>query len=355
MSAIIRETTGRFERDTMTSMTAQEEFVREGRQLISVVVPCYNEEEVVRHTHERLAGVLSAHAPDHEIIYVDDGSSDQTALLLREIQAVDARVGVVRLSRNFGHQVAVTAGIEYAKGDAIVIIDADLQDPPEVIPEMVAAWRKGFDIVYGVRNSREGETSFKLWSAKLFYRIINALSEVPLPLDAGDFRLIDRAAAAALRQMQERHRLLRAMTSWVGFKQTAIPYEREKRFAGVTKYPLRKMILLALDGIVSFSTVPLRVVTFIGLVLSVLSVVGIIYALVSRLLTDIWVPGWTLLFISSLMLGGLQLVFLGVIGEYVGRIYGEVKQRPLFIVMETLGTDEFRRRCTERTQKANQA
>lgn len=311
------------------------------RPELSVIVPCYNEQEVITHTHDRLKAVLSQMGMTFEIIYVDDGSKDATAVLLKEIQARCENARVIRLSRNFGHQIAVTAGLDYAEGDAVVLIDADLQDPPEVIPAMVAKWREGFEVVYGQRTSREGESAFKLWSARQFYRLINRLSEVPLPLDTGDFRLLDRRAVLALRCMTERHRLLRAMTSWVGFRQAALPYERAKRFAGVSKYPLRKMIGLALDGVVSFSTVPLRIVTLAGVVLFMLSCVAIAYAIVMRLLTNDWVPGWTLLFISSLMIGGLQFISLGIIGEYVGRIYGEAKARPLFFVLEVLGPPPF--------------
>jgi polyisoprenyl-phosphate glycosyltransferase len=304
---------------------------------VSVIVPCYNEQEVVEHTHRRLTSTLGKVVSSYEIIYVDDGSSDRTAELLRDIQLRDKSARVVRLSRNFGHQIAATAGLDYATGKAVVLIDADLQDPPEVIPEMIAKWREGYHVVYGQRLTRQGETAFKLWTARVFYRLINRLSEMPLPLDAGDFRLMDRSVVLALRGMKERHRLLRAMTTWVGFRQVALPYERAKRMAGTSKYPLRKMLVLALDGIVSFSIVPLRVVSLVGLTLSFLSGVGIIYALVLRLLTKDWVPGWTLIFISSLMIGGLQFIFLGIIGEYVGRTYSEVKQRPLFLVLETLG------------------
>lgn len=312
-----------------------------GRPGLSVIVPCYNEEEVIAHTHERLSRVLSEAGYDYEIIYIDDGSKDRTALMLRDIAAQHSRARVIRLSRNFGHQIAVTAGLDYADGDAVVLIDADLQDPPEVIPQMVAKWREGYDVVYGVRSSREGESAFKLWTARTFYRLINSLSEVPLPLDAGDFRLLDRKAVLALRRMRERHRLLRAMTTWVGFRQLPLPYERHKRFAGTSKYPLRKMLGLALDGIVSFSVVPLRIVTLVGMIMFALSCLGIGYAIVMRLLTDNWAPGWTLLFISSLAIGGLQFIFLGIIGEYVGRIYGEAKERPLFFVLETLGPESF--------------
>jgi glycosyltransferase involved in cell wall biosynthesis len=311
---------------------------RERAQTLSVIVPCFNEEEVIKQTSERLSAVLDALAMPYEIIYVDDGSSDRTALQLLDIQRANPRVRVIRLSRNFGHQVAVTAGLDYAGGDAVVLIDADLQDPPEVIPQMIAKWREGNEVVYGVRSSREGESAFKLWSARLFYRLINRLSEVPLPLDTGDFRLVDRKVVNALRSMREHHRMLRAMTSWVGFRQAPLPYERHKRAAGVSKYPLRKMIALALDGIVSFSTIPLRLVTMAGMICSAFAVVGVVYAIISRLLTNDWVPGWTLLFISSLLIGGLQFIFLGIIGEYVGRIYGEAKQRPLFLVMEELGS-----------------
>ena len=310
--------------------------------VLSVIVPCFNEEEVIDHTHARLSAALAAIGETFEIIYVDDGSRDGTAMRLRAIQAGDPRVRVVRLSRNFGHQIAVTAGVSYACGEAVVLIDADLQDPPEVIGQMVAAWRKGFHVVYGQRTDRAGETRFKLWTARAFYRLINRLSEVPIPLDTGDFRLMDRIVVDALNRMPERHRLLRAMTSWVGFRQAAVPYSRAERFAGTSKYPLGKMLGLALDGIVSFSTVPLKLVTLVGLGFSCLSVVGVFYALGARLLTRNWVPGWTLIFIALLLIGGLQLVFLGVIGEYIGRIYSEAKGRPLFLVLEELGVEGAR-------------
>jgi dolichol-phosphate mannosyltransferase len=308
--------------------------------LLSVIVPCFNEAEVIEHTHQRLAKALDDMTQAWEIIYVDDGSRDNTADLLRSIQKTSPRTRVVRLSRNFGHQIAVSAGIEYARGAATVLIDADLQDPPEVIASMVEKWREGFHVVYGQRSERTGETRFKLWTATAFYRLINRLSEVPIPLDTGDFRLMDRAVVDALLRMRERHRLLRAMTSWVGFNQTAVPYRRAERFAGTSKYPLRKMLALAADGIVSFSAVPLKIVTSVGLGFSALSVLGIVYAVAQRLLTDNWVPGWTLIFIAVMLTGGLQFIFLGVMGEYIGRIYTEAKDRPLFLVMEELGFDE---------------
>ena len=308
--------------------------------LLSVIVPCFNEAAVIEHTHARLEAALRAITADFEIIYVDDGSRDRTAELLHGIQQAHPEVRVLRLSRNFGHQIAVSAGLDYASGDAVVLIDADLQDPPEVIADMVAKWREGFHVVYGQRSERAGETRFKLWTARAFYRLINRLSEVPIPLDTGDFRLMDRAVVEALRRMREKHRMLRAMTSWVGFKQIAVPYERAERFAGESKYPLRKMLGFALDGIISFSAIPLKVVTMVGFTFSGLSVIGILYALVMRLLTNNWVTGWTLIFITMLLIGGLQFIFLGVMGEYIGRIYSEAKDRPLFLIMEELGFDE---------------
>jgi polyisoprenyl-phosphate glycosyltransferase len=303
---------------------------------ISVIVPCFNEEDGLAECHQRLSKVLTSVADWYEIVYVDDGSRDQTLGKLHAIHAADPNVTVVELSRNFGHQTAVTAGLEVAKGQVVVIIDADLQDPPELIGRMVEIWKQGYDVVYGVRESRAGESSFKLWTAKLFYRLINSLSDVAIPFDTGDFRLLDRKAVDAMRNMPERHRLLRGMCSWVGFRQYGLKYARAPRFAGTTKYPLRKMVSLALDGIVSFSTVPLRLVSLIGFVSASLSVIGIIYAILIRLLTQNWVPGWTISFIGLLFLGGLQMISMGVVGEYVGRIYTEVKQRPLYLTRSVL-------------------
>jgi dolichol-phosphate mannosyltransferase len=308
------------------------------QKLLSVIVPCFNEAPVIRETHRRLAEVLgSAEGVDYEILYIDDGSRDATLAMLRGLHADDAHVRVVGLSRNFGHQMAVTAGLEHASGDVIVIIDADLQDPPEVIHEMLARWRVGVDVAYGVRSEREGETAFKLWTAKAFYRWINRMSDVAIPLDTGDFRLMDRKVVDALLAMPERDRFVRGMVAWLGFRQEPVPYRRAARFAGVTKYPLAKMVRFATDGILSFSLVPLRLATWLGFAAAGLALSGILYALVLRLLTSIWVPGWTLLFIALSFIGGVQLVFLGVIGEYVGRIYGEVKRRPLYVVSEREG------------------
>jgi polyisoprenyl-phosphate glycosyltransferase len=307
------------------------------QRTISIVVPCYNEEDVIRQTHERLSAVLKKAGLDYEIIYVNDGSRDKTLAILREMQADDGNVRVLSFSRNFGHQVAVTAGVDMAKGDGVVLIDADLQDPPELIPTMVEMWRNGVQVIYGVRKTRSGESGFKLLSAKLFYRLINRISDAPIPLDTGDFRLMDRCVVEVLKRMPERDRFLRGMVSWIGFKQAPLQYARSERVAGETKYPLRKMVMFAADAVVSFSLVPLRIATLCGFLSALLMVVGIIYALVLRLFTGIWAPGWTLLFIATFFIGGMTLCCLGIIGEYVGRIYRELKQRPLYVVDEMLG------------------
>ena len=306
--------------------------------LISLVVPCYNEEQVIVETNRQLVATLtSLDGVDFEIVYVDDGSRDSTPDLLREIQAADRHVRVVEFSRNFGHQLAVSAGLEYAAGDAVVIIDADLQDPPEVIPEMVARWRDGYEVVYGMRTDRPGETKFKLWTAKLFYRLINRLSKVQIPIDVGDFRLLDRRVVDVLLSMPERDRFLRGMVSWIGFRQVAVMYRRAERRAGESKYPLFKMLQFAADGVLSFSLTPLRVALWVGFLSIGLAFAGILYALIIRLYTNDWVRGWTSIFTAVLFIGGAQLVTLGIIGEYIGRIYAEVKRRPLYVVRERLG------------------
>lgn len=307
-------------------------------ELLSVVVPCYNEEEVLRETHRRLVATLEdPDLPEFEIVYVDDGSRDGTGMILQQLQAHDRRVRVVRFSRNFGHQIAVTAGIEHAGGDAVVLIDADLQDPPEVIKEMVARWREGFDVAYGQRTDRDGESAFKLKTAQAFYRLMNRLCDVKIPLDTGDFRLMDRKVVDALMAMPEHDRFVRGMVSWAGFRQVAVPYRRAARFAGTSKYPLFKMLRFAMDGITSFSQAPLKTAMYVGFFASTLALLGIVYALLRRVFTDDWVAGWTMLFIAVLFIGGVQLITLGILGEYIGRIYGEVKRRPLYFVQERLG------------------
>lgn len=303
--------------------------------LVSLVIPCFNEEAVIQETHRRLAALADA-APDcrFEFIFVDDGSHDGTLTRLRQIAARDPRTRVLVFSRNFGHQLAVTAGIDEARGDAVVLLDADLQDPPEVIAEMVSKWRDGWHVIYGVRAERDGESRFKLWSAHLFYRVLNWLSDTPIPLDTGDFRLMDRAVVQVLREMPEHDRFVRGMVSWVGFRQLAWPYQRAARFAGNTKYPLRKMIRFASNGIISFSVRPLKLAMNMGLLCAGLACAGIVWALASRLATHNWVQGWTATIIAILFLGGIQLVCTGILGEYVGRIYMQSKQRPLYVIRE---------------------
>jgi glycosyltransferase involved in cell wall biosynthesis len=305
--------------------------------IVSVIVPCYNEEEVLLACHSRLLQVFESYDDQQvEFIYVNDGSSDRTEELLRYLHDAYPQTRVVMLSRNFGHQAAVTAGLTAATGDCVVIIDADLQDPPEVILQMIERWQAGYEVVYGIRGTRAGESGFKLRSAKLFYRLINKLSDVEIPLDSGDFRLLDRRAVNAILAMPERHRLLRGMSSWIGFRQFGLKYDRAARFAGSTKYPLRKMITLAMDGIFSFSTVPLRSITLLGTLTSGVAAMGFLASLVMRLFTPHWVTGSTTLILAILLASGVQMICFGVLGEYVGRIYTEIKQRPLFVVREML-------------------
>jgi dolichol-phosphate mannosyltransferase len=306
---------------------------------VSIVIPCFNEEGNLREAHRRVTDAVGRAGIQYEIVYVDDGSRDLTPELLRQLQAEDDHVRVVYLSRNFGHQFAVSAGLAHTSGGAAIIMDADLQDPPEVILDMIRLWEEGYDVVYGVRTDREGETRFKLLTARLFYRIIRWLSETEIPLDTGDFRLLDRKVVDAILAKPERDRFLRGMVSWTGFRQIGLHYRRAPRFAGETKYPLSKMVRFAFDGIVSFSVKPLRLSTLIGFVSAGLALLAIVYALALRLFTQRWVTGWTALIIAILFLGGAQLISLGIIGEYVGRLYGEAKRRPLYLVRETLGLD----------------
>jgi glycosyltransferase involved in cell wall biosynthesis len=307
-------------------------------EMISIVVPCLNEEEVLRDTNRRLVAVLEQLPQKFEILYVDDGSSDRTPEILGALQADDERIRVVRFSRNFGHQMAITAGLEHASGDAVAIIDADLQDPPEVIADFVAKWMDGFDVVYGVRREREGETAFKLWTAKLFYRLIGKLSDTEIPLDTGDFRLMGRRVVDALLAMPERDRFVRGMVSWLGFSQAALPYRRVARAAGVTKFSLFKMLRFATDGIVSFSILPLRLATWVGFAASGVALLGVLITVVERLMgVEGLVKGWASILVAILFIGGVQLICMGIIGEYVGRIYGESKRRPLYVVRERMG------------------
>jgi dolichol-phosphate mannosyltransferase len=297
-----------------------------------------NEQEVLLDTNHCLVTVLEKAPVNFEIIYVDDGSTDSTPDLLRQLQAQDSHVRVVRFSRNFGHQIAITAGLEHASGDAVAIIDADLQDPPEIIVEFLVKWLDGYDVVYGVRTERDGETPFKRWTAKFFYRFISRLSDTRIPRETGDFRLMDRRVVDSLLSMPERDRFVRGMVSWLGFSQVAVPYRRAPRAAGTTKFSLFKMVRFALDGIFSFSILPLRLATWTGFAASVVAIVGIIIVLLERFFqVPGLVKGWSSAVIAELFIGGVQLICMGIIGEYVGRIYGESKRRPLYIVRERMG------------------
>jgi polyisoprenyl-phosphate glycosyltransferase len=298
-------------------------------QLLSVCAPVFNEEELVDVFYERATAALAGF--DYELIIVNDGSSDRTAEILDRLADGDVRLRIVHLSRNFGHQAALTAGLEHARGDAVAMLDADLQDPPELIREMVEIWADGSDVVYAVRDQREGETRFKLATASWFYKIFDKLAQVDLEPNSGDFRLLDRRALDALLSMGERSRFLRGMTVWVGFTQTAIRYQRDARYAGETKYPLRKMLRFSLDAISSFSHLPLQLSTYFGFLFSGIAFLAIPVVIILRILGS-YLPGFGAITIAILMLGGIQLIAIGLIGEYVGRIYDEVKRRPLYIV-----------------------
>jgi polyisoprenyl-phosphate glycosyltransferase len=304
------------------------------RPTLSFVLPVYNEEEVIPILHDRLQEFLGKLAFDVEILFVNDGSKDKSLPLLRELAAKDPRYRVLSFSRNFGHQCAITAGVDYARGEAVVVMDADLQDPPEVIVSMVERWREGYDVVYGQRRSREGETFFKLLTAKMFYRVFRVMIPIEVPLDAGDFRLMSRKVVVALRSLRESHRFVRGIVSWVGFRQTAVLYDRPGRAAGETKYPLRKMIRFAIDGITSFSVVPLRFATYLGMFISSASIVYALWALFDKLYLHNTVQGWTTTVVLVALLSSVQLLMIGILGEYVGRIYEQVKQRPLYLVGE---------------------
>ncbi|MGI6621568.1 MAG: glycosyltransferase family 2 protein [Clostridiaceae bacterium] len=303
--------------------------------LCSVIVPMYNEEEVIPETYRRLTKVMDDINESYEIIFINDGSRDNTKAMLSELCKTDKRVKMIDFARNFGHQIAITAGMDYAAGDCMVIIDGDLQDPPELIPDMIEIWRSGFDVVYGKRKSRQGETFFKKFTAKIFYRLLGKLTDVDIPVDTGDFRLIDRKVCEALKQLPERSRYVRGLMSWVGFKQTAIEFERSERFAGETKYPLKKMLKLAMDGIMSFSYKPLRIASYLGTFLSLASFLYLIFVLLQKLIfPESAQSGWASIIAVSLFFNGIILLMLGIIGEYIGRIYDEAKGRPLYIISE---------------------
>jgi dolichol-phosphate mannosyltransferase len=295
-----------------------------------------DEEESLRELHTRLASVLDGLEGGWELILVDDGSLDASFETMLELRRDDPRVKIVRFSRNFGHQVAITAGIDRASGEAVIVMDGDLQHPPEVIPDLIDRWREGFDVVYGVMSDRVGESSFKRWTASVFYRVLGRLADMEVP-PAGDFRLVDRGAVEAFTSLRERTRYVRGMFSWIGFRQTGVPYAAPERFAGQTKYTLPRMLRLAGHGILSFSNAPLRLVLALGFLVSALAILEAAYALIGKLGGFYVVPGWASIVFAVSLLGGIQLIVLGVIGEYVGLIYEEVKRRPLYLVRELHG------------------
>ena len=309
---------------------------------ISVIIPMYYEEEVAKECYNRLKKVLEGlENYDYELIFVNDGSKDKTLNILEEIAKKDEKAKIISFSRNFGHQAAVTAGLKFVTGDAIVIIDADLQDPPELIPEMLKLWEDGNEVIYGKRKTREGESHFKLFTAKMFYKTLNALSDVEIPKDTGDFRLVDRKVVDTINQLPEHNKFLRGLFSWVGYKQKAFEYERKERFAGKTKYPLKKMLKLASDGIISFSTKPIKIVGILGIIAIVISILILIYALVSYAFKlNNLSPGWTSLMVVTTFFAGVQLMSMWIISEYIGRIYDETKQRPQYIIDKKININE---------------
>jgi polyisoprenyl-phosphate glycosyltransferase len=306
------------------------------RPTLSLVLPIYDEEAVIPELHKQLQDFLGRLNLEAEVLFVNDGSRDRSMELLRELAASEARYRILSFARNFGHQTAITAGIDYARGNAVVVMDADLQDPPEVVVEMVEKWRQGYDVVYGRRLRRYGETWFKIITAQWFYRVFAAMIPIEVPLDTGDFRLMSRRVVVALRELREVHRFVRGMVAWVGFKQTEVLYERPNRFAGETKYPFRKMVRFAIDGITSFSILPLRLATYLGMLMSTASVGVVLWALIDKYILRQTVQGWTAIVIIVAMFASVQLLMIGILGEYVGRIYEEVKRRPLYVVGDTV-------------------
>jgi dolichol-phosphate mannosyltransferase len=307
----------------------------------SVVIPIFNEQEVLPALFDRLTVLLEHLDGQGEVILVDDGSEDESLAHMMDVAARDGRFKVLQLSRNFGHQIAITAGLDFAAGNAVVVMDADLQDPPEVILELAQRWREGFDVVYAVRRERAGEKPFKRKTAAAFYRLLRKLSDVDIPADVGDFRLVDRRALEAYKTMREDDRFVRGMFSWIGFRQVGVSYDRDPRYAGDTKYPLRKMLQFAVNGIVSFSNAPLRLALTLGFIVSLASFVYGFVAIILKLVGTFTVPGWTSVIFVTSFLGGVQLMVLGVIGEYVGKAYKEAKKRPLYVISGSVGLERL--------------
>jgi glycosyltransferase involved in cell wall biosynthesis len=306
----------------------------------SIIIPMFNEEAVIQETYRRIKKVIGMTGEVYELIFVNDGSTDSCAQMIEEYSYWDESVRLIDLSRNFGHQVAITAGMDYALGDAVVIIDADLQDPPELILKMIEEWKQGYEVVYAKRVKRNGESLFKKWTASLFYRVLRYSTDISIPVDTGDFRLIDRKVCEELKRLPEKNRFVRGLVSWVGFRQKAIEYERDERLAGETKYPLKRMIKLSLDGITSFSYKPLKLAGYVGALLSASGFLYLMYVLYLVIFTDSAVKGWASMIGITLTFNGFVLIMLGILGEYIGRIYDETKGRPLYIVQEIYGRKE---------------
>ncbi len=315
-----------------------------GRIRYSVIIPMYNEEEVIAETYRRIKKVLSDTGESYELIFVNDGSRDRSEEIIKDYSQWDNTVKLINFSRNFGHQIAITAGMDYASGDAVVIIDADLQDPPELIHTMIARWKEGYEVVYAQRIKRKGESWFKKFTAGTFYRVLRAAADTPIPVDTGDFRLMDRKVVNELKQLPENNRFVRGLVSWVGFRQIAVEFERDERLAGETKYPLKRMVKLSLDGITSFSTKPLKIAGYAGGLLSGAGFLYLLYVIYCALFTDSTAKGWASLISLMLIFNGFILIMLGILGEYVGRIYDETKGRPLYIVKETRGLEQVKQR-----------
>jgi glycosyltransferase involved in cell wall biosynthesis len=303
--------------------------------IISIIAPIFNEEQTLPELYRRVSEVMNSTGETWELLLIDDGSTDGSTEMIRQLAQKDHHIRPVIFARNFGHQLAVTAGLDYARGKSVVIIDADLQDPPEVIVNMMKKWREGYEVVYAIRSKREGESWFKLMTASLFYRIIYRITDVKIPMDTGDFRLLDRKVVNVLKTMRERHRFLRGMSVWVGFKQTGIEYERSARYAGETKYPFKKMFKFAQDAVTSFSYLPLQLATYLGFICAGLAILAIPVVIIMRQSGTQAFSGQATTLIAVLFLGGVQLISLGILGEYIGRLFDEAKGRPLYIVRET--------------------
>jgi len=310
------------------------------KKLYSLVIPLYNEEEVIHECIKRVTNVMHNNEFDYEIIFVNDGSSDSTEEIVKQYCNKDKHLKLISFSRNFGHQTAITAGMDNAEGDAVIVMDADLQDPPEVVLKLIEKYEEGYDVVYAIRSKRKGESFFKKISAKMFYRFLKNMCEVDIPVDTGDFRLISRQVCDVLKGLTERNRYVRGLVSWVGFKQTGIYYEREERYAGKTKYPLKKMLKLSVDGITSFSTKPLKLTKWIGIFMAAVGFIYAIIVIIQKLVGIQMQTGWASTMVTILLIGGIQLIMLGITGEYIARIFDESKNRPLYIIKEKVNMDE---------------